>query len=99
LGRVEERLAVGGEVVGADAVLDARHRRRLAALRGDPPDLRLAVVRRPLLALALPGAEEVDRLAVGAPLDGPVVAAVEGQPPRRAADRRDDPEVGLAVVR
>src|SRR5262249_25139512 len=78
---VIQRLAVAGELEGLDTVFNAGDGQRLAPRGGDAPDLHLAVVGRPLLALALAVAGEVDPAAVRAPARRAVVGPVERQPP------------------
>jgi hypothetical protein len=95
----EDGFRFGRVVVPGDAADLPRHRLRVAAGRVDPPHLRGAVERGFRLRRSLAVAEEVDRLAVTAPLRVPVVRPVEREAGRLALTAcRDDPQVGLAAV-
>ncbi len=95
---VENRFAVAGEAEVGDALGSARDGDRFTAAAADAPHLRFAVVRSVLLVGALAVAGEVDGFAVRGPLRRAVVGAIEGEPPRGAAQLPHYPQVRLAVV-
>ena len=100
VGKVIEEFTVTRKFVGLDAVgnLGDGLGRRLP-FHVDAPDLRFAVVRWPLFAVALTIGEEVESRAVGVELRRASAAAVAGQAARLAGARAwHDPQVGLAVI-
>src|SRR5262249_10206313 len=74
------------------------HGQWFAAPNWEPPDLRLAVVRRPARSLTLSGGREVNLLAIRAPAQTSIPGAVVRKPCRLTRSGIGHPEISLAVI-